>query len=779
MNSATQPASSGRPGKKRGVLARLGVSLTAVLMAASLAAVSGPGSAGAQPEPFLVSNLGKTDGSTASFTHDHAQAFLTGPNPDGYRVFSVDIEFASTSTGDISDTQRNNRIIGASIREDAGGIPGEINNGVGALTLYENKPASNSDHTIRINAHAGSFDLKPNKTYWLLLDVHGWRSPSFAKIRTTSDLGEDSGGQNGFQMARSYKYRTGGQNSGVEGQGAVNEMWSTAQDRSLKIRVNGQPAPPKAVASSVLPGLEFDTTQLGWDENAGCGTKTHSTSGRFLTGVSGNHGPTWNVRLTQRPFDNVDVLVHDPDDYPGTKHDHPEWTDRLIVENSGESDRTRLRFTAYNWNEWQTVKAKVACSAGTGDASVPVMHRMESNQVRNGVVRRAYPNAAEADAQQWNVWIAVTDSGGGQGADYDDMPLPAQAAPAQTAPAQAAPAEEPEPSCVSDSLLADVQGYAGETWRKSPGHVERWQRVLAAFGEDNSHSANPMTAAEAQTYADRGLPRWVPTAAALECVENTADEQPEAQADDQPAQEPAPPPPPPPTPQVSIAAGADIAEGADATFTVTATPAPASDLDVTVDVTQDGGYASAGSRTVTIGTSGSVTFVVATDDDSVDEADGSVTATVADGAGYTVSAAQNEATVAVADDDDPPAPAEDTSDSGTTPTGPPTVTVSDAVAVEGSEELRFSVTLSHANPHDIPFRYGSYGRTATYGQDFLQTYQPFVLEAGDTAIDVVVPVVDDSDPENDETLTVYVYATEGIRIPDYFVYADGTITDDD
>ena len=74
-------------------------------------------------------------------------------------------------------------------------------------------------------------------------------------------------------------------------------------------------------------------------------------------------------------------------------------------------------------------------------------------------------------------------------------------------------------ACVPAQLLTDVQGYAGEHRPNSPDHVERWSRVLAAFGESNSYSSNPMTASEAQTQADRGLDRWVPVAAALQCLE--------------------------------------------------------------------------------------------------------------------------------------------------------------------------------------------------------------------------------------------------------------------
>ena len=229
--------------------------------------------------------------------------------------------------------------------------------------------------------------------------------------------------------------------------------------------------------------------------------------------------------------------------------------------------------------------------------------------------------------------------------------------------------------------------------------------------------------------------------------------------------------PPPVTPTISIAAGSSITEGANASFTVTASPTPTSPLTVNVTISQSGNFASTGSRAVTIPTSGSLTFTVSTTNDSTDEPDASVSATVATGTGYTVSANNSAATVAVSDDDDPPPV--------TPSSGPPTVSVSDASANEGDGHLNFSVTLSHANPETIKFRYGAFGRSATMGQDFNHEYKEFTLNAGDTTLDVDVPVIDDSVDENDETLTIYVYATSGITIPGYFIYADGTIIDDD
>ena len=113
----------------------------------------------------------------------------------------------------------------------------------------------------------------------------------------------------------------------------------------------------------------------------------------------------------------------------------------------------------------------------------------------------------------------------------------------------------------------------------------------------------------------------------------------------------------PATPEVSISAGAGVTEGASATFTLTASPSPAAALTVDVTVTESGGYATAGTRQVTVPTGGTATFTVATVDDGADEPDGSVTATLAAGTGYTVSSSQGTATIAVTDNDDPaPAP---------------------------------------------------------------------------------------------------------------------------
>ena len=208
--------------------------------------------------------------------------------------------------------------------------------------------------------------------------------------------------------------------------------------------------------------------------------------------------------------------------------------------------------------------------------------------------------------------------------------------------ASAESTDSPAPACVSDALLAEAQLAASETWRTS-GHVERWSRVLAAFGESNAWSSNPMTVAEAQAQADRGLKRWTPVAPALECLEKEPAEA-EAQAEAQQA-----------VPAITVTAGAGVTEGTAAGFKLKADPAPAEELAVTVAVAETGAIADAsalGERIVTIPAGkAEAAFTVATLADETDEPAGAVVATVSDGAGYVVDDQAKSASVAVADDD--------------------------------------------------------------------------------------------------------------------------------
>ena len=134
----------------------------------------------------------------------------------------------------------------------------------------------------------------------------------------------------------------------------------------------------------------------------------------------------------------------------------------------------------------------------------------------------------------------------------------------------------------------------------------------------------------------RGLTRWVEVAQALWQIEGGGTQ---TRAD----------------PVVTITAGEEaVTESALVVFTVTSAPAPVSGLDIAVTVGQEGAFVyswALGAYTVTIlAGETSVPFEVLTVDDTVDEPDGAVVATVASSSGYALGAAKR-ARVAVADDD--------------------------------------------------------------------------------------------------------------------------------
>ena len=304
--------------------------------------------------------------------------------------------------------------------------------------------------------------------------------------------------------------------------------------------------------------------------------------------------------------------------------------------------------------------------------------------------------------------------------------------------ASAGSTDSQAPSCVSDALLADAQAATTETWR-SPGHVERWSRVLAAFGESNAWSSNPMTVAEAQAQADRGLQRWAPVAPALECLAAAPEEQPE-QAEVQPAT--------PATPELSLSAGSAVDEGGNATFTVTADPAPQSDLTIAWTVAQSGEYLDApgaGSRTVTLtaGTT-STDLSVATVDDAADEADGSVSVTLGTGTGYTVATGKGSAAVAVRDNDEP------------------VVSIAAGSGVTEGASASFTVSASPvpAAPLDVTLTVGQSGDFAASGETGSRTVTVPVTGS----VDVEVATDDDGADEPDGSVTATLGTGTGYTV---------------
>ena len=70
-------------------------------------------------------------------------------------------------------------------------------------------------------------------------------------------------------------------------------------------------------------------------------------------------------------------------------------------------------------------------------------------------------------------------------------------------------------------LIAKMYEWRYDTrWVSYKSHTNRWDRALLAFGESVSDSSlEPMSAADAQVFADRGWSRWVEVAKALGEIE--------------------------------------------------------------------------------------------------------------------------------------------------------------------------------------------------------------------------------------------------------------------
>ena len=223
--------------------------------------------------------------------------------------------------------------------------------------------------------------------------------------------------------------------------------------------------------------------------------------------------------------------------------------------------------------------------------------------------------------------------------------------------------------------------------------------------------------------------------------------------------------PPASLPVVSISAGRDITEGGWAAFTLTTKPRAA--LDVTVTVSQSGEHGvKTGSRTVSIPARGSAKMEVSTQDDGVDEANGSVTVTVKDGTGYTVSASKGAASVTVKDNDEP--------------SDLPQLTIADASASESAGAIVFVVTLNKASEDTVTVEYQVAGGTATRRVDYEGKSGVLSFAPGETRKEIKAAVYDDSNVEGDETAEarlLWYPAPKGAIFAD--MLAEGVIVDDD
>ena len=222
---------------------------------------------------------------------------------------------------------------------------------------------------------------------------------------------------------------------------------------------------------------------------------------------------------------------------------------------------------------------------------------------------------------------------------------------------------------------------------------------------------------------------------------------------------------PPPTPAVSISGGGAITEGGTATFTLSASPAPQGSISVNVNVTQSGNFArggQTGTRRITIGGSGTATFSVTTNNDSTDEPNGSISAAVRSGTGYTVHSQSGSYSVTVNDDDEPL----------------PQISISrDAASVGEGQPASFTLSAS-PTPRANLVVHLDISQRGDFAADGATGAKTVTFPANTATATHTVATVDDDSDERDGTVTARVVSRSHYRVASTNE-ASVSVTDDD
>ena len=110
--------------------------------------------------------------------------------------------------------------------------------------------------------------------------------------------------------------------------------------------------------------------------------------------------------------------------------------------------------------------------------------------------------------------------------------------------------------------------------------------------------------------------------------------------------------------------------------------------------------------------------------------------------------------------------------------GPPSLSVSDTRAEEGTDEtIDFVVTLSRAASETVTVDYATSDGSATAGDDYTATSDTLTFSPGETSKTVAVRILDDAVDEGEETLTLTLSNPSGAWIEDG--EATGTIENND
>ncbi len=284
--------------------------LHGIALAAWMIVLGGSVPAGAQ-ERVLVSNIGQDDGGVGlgaspffileNWT-DHAQQFRTGSNSLGYRLSSVEIQFALFDTGFRYTV---------TIQQNNGGDPGRI---VGTMS---NPTASrfSSDRVLKFSAPQGGTLLQPNTDYFVVSTIGARTGDSIPNVwwRITASDHEDSSGLTGWRIGNEHRLRP------RNGRWQGNVLAST-----LKLRLNGSvvsdtTAPTvTSIARQTPSGATTNADELTWrvafseavaNVDAADFQITGTTAALTVTAVTGTAGTTYDVKASGGNLAGLDADV--------------------------------------------------------------------------------------------------------------------------------------------------------------------------------------------------------------------------------------------------------------------------------------------------------------------------------------------------------------------------------------------------------------------------------------------------------------------------------------
>ena len=661
---------------RRGAL--LGLVLLLVGLFAVLSGGTEPASAQTPTTPVLVSNLGQPDGGTGGLQFDHAQSFTTGGNPRGYTLTSIDWEFASTGvSGDGGPAMT------VTIHSDSGGNPGTTVVGTLVSPVFS---LISADTVFRFTAPGAGIHLQPDRRYWAVLDLKF--NISLGSIRNTASDGEDVGGAAGFSIGDSSLYRHWATSSGG---------W-TSWGESKKIRINGDvinqlrmeydpiafPGQPIEVtvkwdapldeSMQLLVGVGVCSgTRFSWCTSGTLADASDFTDPRFhlFTMAAGEQSRSFtfyaaedgerhaergtvSVRCMDTDAKCTDWIAPIDRTYRGGSLEDHDLTTQQHSSGMQFHHPLLIDVTRY-WNAGEACGFAPAAFARNSDYSLILDNRGDP-----------YVTERFVWCGEYSYLQGVKSSKSPAGQHYRGEFMEVLSAPNKVQTGDQPTNDEPtnyqpqvqpvgqQSQCVTEDqeLLDLVESRTRDPWNGGrPDLLEMFTRTY-----NTMRGSDDYTTADIRARPDKQGAEWQANGpnALWRSIYAELDRLGSCRADEQAE---------PVTPEISIAGGGDVSEGGDAQFTVTASPAPGADLTVSVTVSASGDYGvTTGTRSVTIPTTGSATLTVGTTDDDVDEADGSVTATVTSGTGYTVSSSQGASTVAVADDDDAPVADEPTDD---------------------------------------------------------------------------------------------------------------------